>query len=67
MGATFPLPRIARRVCLKCDKKFRSKGPGNRICGECSRINARYANMPDALLQMERGEKRHNGEVMECS
>ena len=27
------------RVCLKCNKKFRSSGPGNRICRECVKTN----------------------------
>jgi hypothetical protein len=27
--------RPAVRVCLACDMAFRSRGPGNRICGYC--------------------------------
>lgn len=27
------------RVCLKCQKDFDSKGPGNRICPKCKRTN----------------------------
>ena len=58
--------RLKLRVCLKCDKQFNSNGPGNRICGKCQKINAKYDNLPEALLAKERGVKRHNGEVIEC-
>lgn len=27
------------RVCLKCNKKFQSHGPGNRICDPCKNRN----------------------------
>lgn len=30
-----------KRLCLKCGKKFPSKGPYNRICEKCSFINER--------------------------
>lgn len=32
-------PKTVERICLKCDKSFKSTGPGNRICGECGRDN----------------------------
>lgn len=28
------------RTCLKCDKSFGSRGPGNRICPKCTDHNA---------------------------
>lgn len=30
--------RIAQRVCLKCNNKFRSAGIHNRICTKCSPV-----------------------------
>jgi Zn finger protein HypA/HybF involved in hydrogenase expression len=32
-------PKKSERKCLKCNHSFKSDGPGNRICGECSRNN----------------------------
>ncbi|ODS32821.1 MAG: hypothetical protein SCARUB_02027 [Candidatus Scalindua rubra] len=32
-----------KRLCLKCGKKFLSKGPYNRICEKCGSINERIA------------------------
>jgi Zn finger protein HypA/HybF involved in hydrogenase expression len=29
------------RVCLRCNKKFPSSGPGNRICMACNQANAK--------------------------
>jgi len=26
-----------KRTCLRCNKRFDSHGPGNRICGTCKR------------------------------
>jgi len=54
--------RVAQRVCLKCDKTFLSKGPQNRICPNCSRVNAQFGFIPEAVLAKQRGKKRHNGE-----
>lgn len=31
--------KLQPRVCLKCDKKFPSWGPANRICGPCNLEN----------------------------
>ena len=33
-----PAARI--RICLGCDRPFRSTGPGNRFCGRCRGGNA---------------------------
>ncbi len=60
----FPRPRVAERVCLKCNKKFLSQGPGNRICKPCARLNAYFGPIPEVLLAKERGAKRHNGELI---
>ena len=54
----------AERTCLKCGKKFRSTGPGNRICKKCTRINAGFGSIPEALLAKQRGSKRHNGFII---
>lgn len=54
-----------RRTCLKCNRLFDSTGPGNRICKRCSQINARLPRFTEEQLQMQRGVKRHNGEIME--
>lgn len=59
--------RPAKRGCLKCDKKFASDGPGNRICKKCGKINARYAGFDERWLQAQRGAKRHNGDLIRCS
>lgn len=36
-------PRISSdnkvRICLKCDKSFKSSGPGNRFCTKCATLN----------------------------
>lgn len=32
-----------KRLCLKCGKKFQSKGPYNRLCEKCILINERVA------------------------
>lgn len=32
-------PKYKKRVCLKCNKKFWSIGPNNRICKRCNVIN----------------------------
>jgi len=31
------------RICLSCNRKFRSEGPWNRICPVCSERNANYS------------------------
>jgi hypothetical protein len=53
-----------RRTCLKCNKPFDSYGPGNRICKRCSQINARLPRFSEAQMQVQRGAKRHNGELI---
>ncbi len=55
---------VAPRVCLRCNTTFPSKGPGNRICPKCSKVNARYGPIPEEIMQLMRGVKRHNGEVI---
>ncbi len=56
---------LTKRVCLKCGKDFPSKGPGNRICRVCARINAGYGTIPEAVLAKQRGSKRHNGFIID--
>jgi hypothetical protein len=36
------IKRDKRRKCLKCGAFFKSNGPGNRTCGNCSRANQNY-------------------------
>ena len=36
----FRLPFVyTKRLCLRCDVRFRSEGPWNRFCGRCKRLN----------------------------
>lgn len=37
--------KIKQRVCLRCSNKFKSLGPGNRVCHTCHRINCGYAGV----------------------
>ncbi len=55
----------ARRNCLKCGKRFDSRGPGNRICRKCRKINNRLGYIPETVMQKLRGVKRHNGLPMD--
>lgn len=32
-------PTYTKRTCLKCNNKFNSTGPGNRICPRCNSKN----------------------------
>lgn len=66
MGVISPLPLVRNRLCLKCDRSFRSRGPSNRICPACKRVNARLGQIPDRVLQKDRGLKFHNGELIEA-
>lgn len=40
--STTPDRRILRkyRTCLRCNRRFQSTGPGNRICPACSEYEA---------------------------
>lgn len=66
MGVMFQRTLVKQRVCLKCDKSFRSTGPGNRICAKCRRANRWLAQRPEQLVQRERGRKYRNGELLEA-
>ena len=57
--------QVKKRTCLKCNKPFDSKGPGNRICRPCQQINARLPYMTEAQMQKQRGVKRHNGDLID--
>jgi phage FluMu protein Com len=52
------------RICLKCNKTFSSRGPGNRICPRCREVNSKLSYLSERMVALQRGEKRHNGEVM---
>lgn len=34
-----PSKTTSKRTCLKCDKKFCSQGPMNRLCEKCNKDN----------------------------
>lgn len=34
-GVSTPRRRMKKRICLRCDRKFRSKGIDNRLCPHC--------------------------------
>ncbi len=55
-----PIGKAGFRSCLRCDEAFVSTGPGNRICESCTFIN----DLLPPALPIERGSKRHNGELM---
>ena len=57
----FVIPDVKLRICLKCSKRFRSLGPGNRICPVCKKINAGLGTIGERALAGQRGIKRHNG------
>ncbi len=47
-----------KRICLHCDKPFKSAGPGNRICKQCkSNAGITYNKRPVSIL------KRHQPRV----
>lgn len=52
------------RTCLKCSKTFSSKGPGNRICRRCAKVNSKLSFLSERMLAIQRGVKRHNGEIL---
>lgn len=52
-----------KRTCLKCSQWFDSSGPANRICRKCQKINNKIP-MSEAQLQIQRGEMRHNGRII---
>ncbi|WP_413431540.1 RusA family crossover junction endodeoxyribonuclease [Crateriforma spongiae] len=56
-----PIGKAGFRSCLRCDEAFVSTGPGNRICENCTFLNAL---LPD-VMPIERGRKYHNGERMQ--
>jgi hypothetical protein len=56
-----PLPsEPGKRTCLKCGKTFDSRDAGNRICENCSSVNAGL-NVSEEQLARQRGTKRLNG------
>ncbi len=52
---TRPITKEAKRVCLSCEKKFNSSGPGNRICAPC-----KHKQTPGPIGHTNSG-KRLNG------
>lgn len=54
---------VQLRTCLRCDSKFLSNGPANRICLPCHDADDQLP-IREAALQAQRGVRRHNGEIM---
>lgn len=42
-----------QRRCLRCEKTFDSKGPGNRICGSCGLVNRHKGVMAEQRVTAE--------------
>lgn len=36
-----------KRICLRCNKKFKSTGPGNRICPNCTSANNKVHSLKE--------------------
>lgn len=52
------------RLCLRCQKRFPSTGPGNRICGRCAVQNRRghvYVPVETPKEEGENAPSRQNG------
>ena len=47
-----------KRLCLKCAKKFQSKGPYNRLCEKCTLVNERMAASSYSVSSSAGGESR---------
>lgn len=45
-----------KKLCLKCNKKFKSEGPWNCVCGPCNAVNAFNGQPPRAYKIMETGK-----------
>ena len=41
------------RMCLKCNKRFLSKGKTNRLCSDCNKQNLKYSIIPHFRLFYE--------------
>jgi hypothetical protein len=46
-------PTAATRVCLSCDRPFRSRGPWNRICGRCHEEHILVQSTPTYRVSAE--------------
>ena len=47
---------LQERLCLKCEEKFLSKRPYNRICEKCSLINKKIALKTHSVSSKPLGE-----------
>lgn len=54
-----------QKTCLKCGNPFRSAGPANRICPPCQKAVARVSGCGAAESKTQRGEIRHDRDVVE--
>ena len=48
---------LQERLCLKCEEKFLSKRPYNRICEKCSLINKKIALKTHSVSSIPLGEE----------
>ena len=46
------------RRCLKCDERFQSEGPHNRLCARCNRVNKDRRAEPSASPRWNRRPMR---------
>ncbi len=51
------------RTCLRCGRRFHSSGPGNRICPECTAVNARL-RVSERQLNLSRGRRYRCGKPL---
>ena len=49
--------RSKKRLCLKCGKRFLSKGPYNRVCERCCLLNERMATSTYSIGDTSPGKK----------
>lgn len=50
------------RMCLKCNERFESIGPGNRICDTCKRANRKEMSLPTSVCTVHRKSGNHKNE-----
>lgn len=59
VGIPKSISQLAKRICLKCQKKFDSIGKGNRICATCQNSNIALGGR-ETKFTPERGIFRGN-------
>ena len=51
------LPETKRRVCLRCNRRFDSEGPWNRICWRCAHLNDVVSPVRARPIKVETGDE----------